>query len=744
MKKTFLFVFFCAFFLCGCGSEITEEGPAHPNLILTNSSVKEAKKLKEKLPLLSISFEKLKTRTDQLMSQPMDVPIPVDPAGGYTHNKHKSNYIAMYGAGVLWQLTGEEKYAEFVKNMLLEYAALYPQLGRHPVKASYAPGKLFWQSLNEAVWLVYTIQAYDCVFSYLDPQDRLTIETNLLRPYVDFLSVESPKVFNRVHNHGVWAVAAVGMTGLALRDDELVERALYGVEGDQPKDKEANESGFLVQLTELFSPDGYYTEGPYYQRYALLPYLLFAQSLESNRPDLRIFAFRDSVLKKAVLTTLQLTNVDGRFFPINDAIKEMSLAAPELVNAVDIIYNVDQSQKELLSIARQQGEVVFSRGGVAVARDLEKGEAKPFIRRSRQFFDGAHGDKGAIGVLRSEEREQAIVMKYASHGMGHGHFDRLSVMFYDSGHEILTDYGAARFVNIEYKHGGRYLPENDTWAQQTIAHNTLVVDQMSQFGGNVKKASKTDGTPWFFKVDQETVKVMSAKELNAYPGISLHRTLALIEDSVLLKNPLIVDVFRAASDADQVHTYDLPFHYDGQILHTNFPYERFKILKAFGSSNGYQHLWNEGAGSPGDRVSRIVFLNNRSFYSVNTEAQEGDTIFFTRLGSNDPEFNLRNEPSWVLRRHKAGGSLFVSTIEAHGYRDYETELIDSPFGSVMNIETLMNTDDYTIVSVELVNNKRIILAISNRDREATSRHHVKLKDDKEVSWDGPFKMYVNE
>jgi hypothetical protein len=53
-------------------------------------------------------------------------------------------------------------------------------------------------------------------------------------------------------------------------------------------------------LQELFSPDGYYAEGPYYQRYALSPFLLLAQSIQRHDPSRKILDYRDGVLRKAV------------------------------------------------------------------------------------------------------------------------------------------------------------------------------------------------------------------------------------------------------------------------------------------------------------------------------------------------------------------------------------------------------------------------------------------------------------
>ena len=117
--------------------------------------------------------------------------------------------------------------------------------------------------------LVYAIQGYDAVHTALAAEDRSRIERDLLRPMADFLSAGQPSTFDRIHNHGTWAVAAVGMTGYVLDDEDYVRQALYGLAGD-------GETGFIKQLDELFSPDGYYTEGPYYQRYALMPFVLFA------------------------------------------------------------------------------------------------------------------------------------------------------------------------------------------------------------------------------------------------------------------------------------------------------------------------------------------------------------------------------------------------------------------------------------------------------------------------------------
>jgi len=86
-----------------------------------------------------------------------------------------------------------------------------------------------------------------------------------------------------------------------------------------------------------------------------------------------------------------------------------------------------------------------------------------------------------------------LLMKYGVHGQGHGHFDKLHFTLFDGGREVVPDYGFARWINIEPKFGGRYLPENDSYAMQTIAHNTVVVDQKSQNDAKEKAADLVAG-----------------------------------------------------------------------------------------------------------------------------------------------------------------------------------------------------------------------------------------------------------
>lgn len=304
-----------------------------------------------RLPVFAREQARAEASVRAAMRAGVDVPVPSDPGGGASHEQHKRNYQAIQAAGALYRLTGDRAYADYARDVLLAYARLYPTLGAHPAGRGQVPGRLFWQSLNDSVWLVYASQGYDAIRDTLSAQDRATIDRDVFARMAQFLCDESADNFDKIHNHATWAVAAVGMTGYVLRDQALVDKALRGSRRD-------GKAGFLAQVDQLFSPDGYYAEGPYYQRYALAPFVLFANAIERNQPQQRIFQRRDGVLLKAVNSLVQ-SSYGGYFFPINDAILDKGLDTEELVAGIGIAY-AQTHDAQLLSIAQRQRRVLLT------------------------------------------------------------------------------------------------------------------------------------------------------------------------------------------------------------------------------------------------------------------------------------------------------------------------------------------------------------------------------------------------
>ncbi|QDG36868.1 alginate lyase family protein [Alteromonas mediterranea] len=726
-------------------SPFASEAKGHPNLILTESGVERMRDSLGEVPLFDKSLAAVKQEVDAEIEMGIDTPIPKDFSGGYTHQRHKKNFFIAQKAGVLYQVLEDEKYAKYIRDMLFQYEAMYKDLPLHPQKRSYARGKLFWQCLNDSNWLVYMSQAYDAIYDYLSADERKTLEDNLFRPFADFISLENPQFFNRVHNHSTWGIAAVGMIGLVMNDEELIQRALYGIEDDGlevgGKDNdggtikvEGQRKGFFANLEEPFSPDGYYTEGPYYQRYAMYPFLIFALAMENSRPDLKVLQHKNGVLLKGVNALLNLSDADGEFFPLNDGQKGMSYHSASLVTAVDLAYFYGEKDPQLLSIVEKQNQVLLQESGLSAAIGVRDGKAKPFAKDSVNLSDGPDGQQGGVGILRYGNEDLTLVFKYAAQGLSHGHYDKLSFSLYEKGDEVLQDYGLARFVNIEQKGGGNYLKENATWAKTTIAHNTLSINGQKHFDGKYDVASQHHSALFTFDAEKENVKVVSATEENAYPGTLMHRTMAVIKDEYFEK-PFLLDILRV--DSDKKNQYDLPFYYMGQIIDKNFSYQSPTTLSPFGEDNGYQHLFVEGKGNANNGNTKFQWLGNGKYYTLTTVTHADDEVYLTRIGANDPDFNLRRDAAITLRRNDTADTVFVSVVEPHGSYSPVSESSVNSRSSIASVNVVLDNDDYTGVSITDVKGNIQLFVIANGNSDKSVEHAVTIAG-QDYSWTGPY------
>jgi hypothetical protein len=314
--------------------------------------------------------------------------------------------------------------------------------------------------------------------------------------------------------------------------------------------------------------------------------------------------------------------------------------------------------------------------------------------------------------------------------MGHGHFDKLAWQLYDNGNEIVRDYGAARFLNIEAKRGGRYLPENESWAKSTVAHNALVVDETSHFDGDGKYADKFWPAQTYFS-DADGLQVSSGMIDSAYPGVVMKRTI-LLPSIPGLEEPLVIDLVHAASEAS--HQYDLPLHYSGHIMEFDFDARRNVADRpVLGSGNGYQHIWVDAEAGLDSGKGALTWILDGRFYTYRFAANGPLTAILGESGANDPEFNLRREPLLILRAQRDSDASFANLLEAHGSYDGAAEqTLDSrSLVSDLDHDRIEGMD---IVRLTLKTGQRFAIAVShNPDPEAA--HNVQA-DGETIAWNG--------
>lgn len=163
---------------------------------------------------------------------------------------------------------------------------------------------------------------------------------------------------------------------------------------------------------------------------------------------------------------------------------------------------------------------------------------------------------GGFTVLRSDaldESSPAVKITWGPYGSGHDHPDALGIVVYGRGAIVAPDAGA-----WPYDH-----PMQLTWANQTIAHNTLTVNEVSQYPQEDSDSiwASERGDRRVFGVQRlfhpgEQMKVARFTSDTAYEGVLMDRTLVLV-------GGYLIDVFQASSDEEQL--YDLALHGRGEF-----------------------------------------------------------------------------------------------------------------------------------------------------------------------------------
>ena len=196
-----------------------------------------------------------------------------------------------------------------------------------------------------------------------------------------------------------------------------------------------------------------------------------------------------------------------------------------------------------------------------------------------------------------------------------------------------------------------------------------------------------------------------------------------------------MDIFNIASESR--HQLDLPFHYLGEIMNISFDHTVMTDqLTPLGNSNGYQHLWLTGKGKSKERQAKFTWLNDGRFYTITTVTDEKTELMMCRLGANDPEYNLRPDPAFIIRQKEAANHTFVSIVEPHGSKSLTREIVTNPYGDIKKLEIVYQDTDYIAVEISMESEK-ILAVLSLNDNDPKKSHQLTLNG-KVWQWVGPY------
>lgn len=613
---------------------------AHPYLMLNDAEIDDIKEKIETVPWAKTAFATLKSHADNWLDQDITVP---ETGGGFYHADDDAayaiterHYELVDGAqdlALMYQLTDDPVYMEKAKEILLAYADTYltyeitDKDGRTGDQA-YGGGRATVQGINEARWAIPLAWAYDLIYNEMSEAERTAVADQILRPVAELLMLNN----EGRHNHQAWYNSGIGVIGFVLGDKEYVWHALL-----------KDDSGLNYQLDRSITDDGMWYEGSmHYQFYvlrALLPLMEATHHAGFNIYENPAYKGLFDFMVQYADPNLEMPTInDGRVVDLADSDRvtyyELAYARLHDPNYVPILAESDRVDLNALLY------------GVA-----ELGEPETPVWQTQYFEDSD------LLVLRSGDGEDSLQATYNFMGYqdGHSHADQLGLVLYGLGMPLAPDAGS-----IKYR-----LPEQEGWFKQTLAHNSLVVDGVSQERALPGQVSQ------FVGAGGAQAQMASVANPDLYPGVALTRTL-------MLNNDYLIDIFSA--DSADAHTYDWVYHNIGDFSTDDLDFQPADA--PLGETGGYEYLTNLqtatstslSAGTSDQNWQGEWAITSNTGVKINVLGEPATTYFTAdgpiaaRVGDEMADSDV---PLLIARREMTG-TQFVSIIQP--YQD-EAELL---------------------------------------------------------------------
>jgi len=126
------------------------------------------------------------------------------------------------------------------------------------------------------------------------------------------------------------------------------------------------------------------------------------------------------------------------------------------------------------------------------------------------------------------------------------------------------------------------------------------------------------------------------------------------------------------------------------------------------------------------------------FYTVTSAVPDNTDVIFAETGANDPNFNLRREPAFVLRSLTNDGVTYASVIEPHGEYNPTVEYTLNSHSHVKTVSYFENGQE-SYVKIETKAGDVVGLALSKNTNQA--QEHSMRVEGAEMSWRGPFHLF---
>jgi hypothetical protein len=441
---------------------------SRPRLFFTPERIERFRRRIEEEKVLRQAWLKLRERADHLLNQQL---VSKEHAEGGTgqhgnYGRPSGQVVNMASTlGLAYRMTGEERYAEKLRQALIHYGGLRRWAG----DAKRDPP---WHSeLNTARFCYAYAMGHDCIYDFLSHEDRRAIAQSMINLGIlpslnDWILPDE-----RIHaldsmGHNWWSVC-VSMAGLAA----------LSLLGDEPQAQEWAErvsdsfpewfhygGNVLQNKTANFDAKGAFYESVSYANYALSEYLLFRLAYSNARPNSKP-------------PDIPLLHKAGDFFSANFG--DSSLTATGARTLRLLLANGYEAQEYHWYISRTDPGL-DDPVALVCCQTQAKTSAPEDLPTSVCYSD--------IGwaIMRSSWEDDATMMAVKSgFTWNHAHPDAGSFILFHAGKPLIIDSG-----NCSYSR-----PEYSTYYRQSKAHNVILFNGQGQNPEDCTRGDRGVKTP---------------------------------------------------------------------------------------------------------------------------------------------------------------------------------------------------------------------------------------------------------
>jgi len=646
---------------------------------LLKQNLKKDKRLQEEVA-------RLKAELDKRIAEPLGVPEPdKNQADREGWKNHENNARTIANLGTLYALTGEAKYAEYAKKMLVAYAKGFPKYSHG---AQWTPQKyrsamdhrLTGQFLADGFWLCRVAFGYDLVYNLPSwtAEERKLIKDDLLGAVAKIFYLPYPEdphmmqeYISGAHNRSALCCSGALMAGYASDNEELVNIALYGV-GGSAKDIKGGVIGMHFS-PQCITPGGLWLEGSIAYQVGIASCGLFNDAETLWHHGIDLYRYQDGALKQLLDSALKIAYPDKKMTlpALHDSAGRDSSLSDEGANEGD----GDEAAPAGHQFTNNEPAVPFELGyrryhdpryiplfhsrAQQLSMTTHSGPPSPFLgipdEKSTPVarpLESANFSAVGYGVLRAESQHGGIqlLMEYGPSG-SHGHPSKLAIDVYALGDSIMPMCG----VFFPYDN-----PLDKTWFHTTLANCALAVDGTSQIYNltafRFKSLPQAEAWQLVFG-PASTMGIQKGWSNTLYP-------FEVTQDRALFLTPqYMADLYGGFSNTP--HKYDLAWHVRGQMNGSSLKQEPMKFAEAAG--DGYGVLTDVTHAKTDGAWTASLTTRTKKPLTLLAAAVPGMEVIFGKGHLNTkPVEGHETPPTIIQRRENTKETLFGTVTDISG------------------------------------------------------------------------------